>query len=176
MTKTRLTAGLLALAAMAHAPAAMAQECISEKEVSSLAIYVTPLVIDSVRDKCAGTLSASGFLATKGNDFRARYAALGDDTWPSAKSALFKFMGKKAGSGSNDIAQFKDLPDNVTRPLVDAIFTQKIGEDLKVKDCSKFERGMKLISPLEPRDTGALLAFIAAMAGVKNPAICSEDS
>lgn len=176
MTKMKFLSGALALAAMAHSPAAMAQQCISEQEVASLAIYVMPLAIDSMREACAGTLSQDGFLATGGDQLRARYSALGDANWPHAKSALFKFMDKPGGSKSGDTEQFKQLPDDVTRPLLDAIFTQKIGESIKQKDCGKVERGMKLLSPIEPQDAGALIGYVAALAGVKNPPICRDES
>ncbi|MCP5396740.1 MAG: hypothetical protein H6918_08410 [Sphingomonadaceae bacterium] len=170
MMKKAATA--LALLAMAQAPTAMAQECITEQEFSSMVIYAVPLAVDGMKLKCSSTLAKDGFLATDGDAFRARYAALSDEMWPTAKATIVKMGGEKAQAG---LAELNALPDEVVRPLLDAMFSSKIGEEIKPKDCAKVERGLAVLAPINPRDAGALVAFVAAVANVKSAAICKLD-
>lgn len=172
----RIFAGTVALAALASGQAAAAQAaagCISEREVAQLAVYAVPSVIEGVRGKCAKTLSSSGFLATEGTAFAARYSALQGETWPGAKSAIAKFATAKSDAEtSNTFATLAGLPDEAVRPLVDALIAQKIGETIKSSDCSKVERGIQLLSPLGPRDSGALVGFVFGLVKPEAVAVC----
>lgn len=172
----RLFAATLAVAALTGAQAATAQaaaSCISEREVAQLAVYSVPSLIEGVRGKCARTLPASGFLATKGDAFAARYAALQADAWPGAKSAITKFATSKGdGRAAETFAGLSGLPDDAVRPLVDALIAQKIGEAIKPKDCGKIERGIQLLSPLGPRDSGALVGFVFGLVKPDAFAVC----
>jgi hypothetical protein len=172
----RIIAGTTALATLLSAQAATAQaaaSCVSEREVAQLAVYAVPSMVEGVRGKCAKTLSSSGYLATKGTALASRYAALQGETWPEAKRAIAKFATAKADAETaNTFATLAGLPDEAVRPLVDALIAQKIGETIKTKDCSKVERGIQLLSPLGPRDSGALVGFIFAMVKPDAVAIC----
>ncbi|MGX7952567.1 hypothetical protein ACWPM1_08370 [Tsuneonella sp. HG249] len=179
MQRLPISAALAVLAALipaqAQAQVQAAKACLTEREVAQMAVYAVPAVVEGVRGKCASKLSANGFLATKGNAFVAKYAALQSEAWPVAKSALLKFIGapKPGTSKANDpIAFFATLPDNSVRPLVDAMIAQKIGETVKPEHCGNVERGMQLASVMNPRDSGALIAFVMAMTKPKGPQIC----
>lgn len=174
-TIAALTAALAIVPAQAQAQHAAAKACLTEREVAHMAIYAVPAVVEGVRGKCGAKLSKSGFLATKGTTFAAKYAALQSETWPVAKSGILKFVGApKAGAAkANDpFAMFAALPDNSVRPLVDAMIAQKIGETVKPEQCVNVERGMQLASVMNPRDSGAMVAFVMAMVKPKNPVIC----
>ena len=161
--------------AQAQAQQAGAKACLTEREVSQMVIYSIPGAVEGVRGKCAARLSPTGFLSTKGDAFASRYAALQNETWPGAKSALLKFVGApKAGTAkANDpVALLSALPDTSIRPLVDAMIAQKIGESVKPETCANVERGMQLASVMNPRDGGALIGFVVAMAKPKNPPVC----
>lgn len=173
MIRTFVT--LTAAAALASSPAAAAATpgCITEKEISQLAIYSVPSLVEGVRAKCGRTLSAKGYLATRGDAFAANYAALQNETWPAAKNAITKFATTKADTKeAENFAMLAGLPDDAVRPLLDAIIAQKIGESIKTKDCTKVERGIQLVSPLSPRDSGALLGFIFSMVKPDDAMIC----
>lgn len=165
-------ASLFATQAQAQSQAASA--CLTEREVAQMAIYAVPSLVEGVRGKCGKTLSPSGFLASKGADFAARYAALQNETWPVAKAAILKFVGGKQAQakGRDSLAMFASLPDEAVRPLVDAMIAQEIGASLKPAQCTNVERGIQLASVMSPRDSGALIAFVMAMAKPKEPAIC----
>lgn len=161
--------------AQAHAQAQAVKACLSEREVAQMAIYAVPSVVEGVRGKCAAKLSKTGFLATKGDTFAAKYAALQNETWPTAKAGIMKFVGapKSGAAKANDsVAMLAALPDNSVRPLVDAMIAQKIGEAIKPEQCANVERGIQLASVMNPRDSGAMIAFVMAMTKPKNPAIC----
>lgn len=172
----RIIAGTAALAALVSAQTASAQaaaSCISEREVAQLAVYAVPSVIEGVHGKCAKSLAPSGFLATKGKAFAARYAALQGETWPGAKSAIAKFATSRTdGQAASTFATLAGLPDDAVRPLVDALIAQKIGETIKPKDCSTVERGIQLLSPLGARDGGALVGFIFGLVKPADLAVC----
>ena len=171
-----IIAGTVALAALASAQAATAQaaaSCVSEREVAQLAVYAVPSLVEGVRGKCGKTLAQTGFLATKGNAFAARYSALQGETWPGAKSAIAKFATAKSDAETaNTFAKLAGLPDDAVRPLVDALIAQKIGETIKPQDCWKVERGIQLLSPLGPRDSGALVGFVFGLVKPDEVAIC----
>lgn len=172
---------ITALAAAALVPAqaaaqqSAAKACLTEREVAQMAVYSVPAVVQGVRAKCVNKLSRTGFLATKGAAFAAKYAALQAETWPVAKAGVLKFVGTpKAGAAkANDpIAMFAALPDDAVRPMVDAMIAQKIGEAVKPEQCGNVERGIQLVSVMNPRDSGAMVAFVLAMTKPKNPPIC----
>ncbi len=178
------TPALIAAAAIAaliptQVQAQSAAGCLTEREVAQMAIYAVPSLVQGVRGKCANRLSSGGFLATKGDIFAQKYAALQSETWPVAKSAILKFVGGKdaAQTKANDpFAMFAALPDTSVRPLVDAMIAQKIGEEVKPDQCGNIERGMQLASVMSPRDSGAMIAFVMAMAKPKNSPICPAGS
>ena len=175
-----IIAGMVAITALTSAQAASAQSaaaCISEREVAQLAVYAVPSMVEGVRGKCAKSLSASGFLATKGNAFAARYAALQGETWPGAKRAIAKFATAKGDAETaNTFATLAGLPDEAVRPLVDALIAQRVGETIKAQDCWKVERGIQLLSPLGPRDGGALVGFVFGLVKPDDVAVCPAKS
>ncbi|MGN6499800.1 MAG: hypothetical protein ACTHKM_06605 [Tsuneonella sp.] len=173
-TKLAALAATAALSAAQTAAAATpAPACISEKEIAQLAIYSVPAMVEGVRAKCGPSLSSKGFLATRGAAFAASYAVLQGETWPSARSAITKFAAGKADA--KDAQNFKliaGLPDDAVRPLVDALIAQKVGESIKLGDCGKVERGIQLVSPLSPRDSGALLGFVFTLVKPDDATVC----
>jgi hypothetical protein len=176
------TPSLIATAALASLVPAQVQAqsaaaCLTEREVAQMAIYAVPSLVEGVRGKCVGKLAPTGFLATRGDAFAAKYAALQGETWPVAKSAILKFVsGSVKDRNSDTLAMVAALPDESVRPLVDGMIAQKIGESVRSDQCRNVERGMQLASVMNPRDSGALVAFVMAMAKPKTPAICPATS
>lgn len=149
--------------------------CLSEAELADVIVYATPAIVTGVRGKCSKTLPPTGFIASKATSWSSKYAALQGSTWPSAKSALVKLLGAKAGAnaqGQQMLAMVSALPDESVRPLVDSMVAQKIGESVKVGDCAKAERAMQLASVMAPRDNAALMAFVLANSGSKDLPVC----
>ena len=170
----KLAAGSLAAVALLSGNVAAAQQkCVTEKEFAQTMIYATPLAIDAANAKCADSLQSNGYLLSSSNSLRAKYAALQNETWPSAKSTAFK-IGQSTEAASQ-LSTFAALPDEALRPFVDALVTQKLNENIKIKDCKNIERGMRLLAPFAPRDTGALLGFVAGMIDSKALPICKAD-
>jgi hypothetical protein len=94
----RTATAVAALTAFASTQAVAAPPCLTEHEVANMAVYAVPALVKGVRAKCTGRLSASGFLATRGDSLAAKYAALQGETWPVARSGLLKFAGLKPGA------------------------------------------------------------------------------
>lgn len=171
MHSKRLSAALIAFAALAHTQVAMAAECVTEKEVSGLAIYALPSIVNGIGPVCAPHLPTDGYLARHGKDLVERYAKLGNANWPLAKSAMLKFIENK-DAGFDALAS---LPDDAVRPLVDAVLVQKIAGDIKTQDCGKIERGLGLIDKLPPETVGELIGFVMGLVQSKKPEICPEQ-
>ncbi len=171
MQPKRLSVTLIALAALAQAQAAMAAECVTEREVSGLAIYALPSIVNGIDPICAPHLASDGYLAQNSQNLAERYARLGDANWPLAKSAMLKFIGEK-DAGSEAIAS---LPDEAVRPLVEAVLVQKIAGDIKPQNCPKIERGFQLIDKLPPETVGEVIGFVMGLVKPKSPEICPEQ-
>lgn len=171
---TRKLAAAVALLAMGQSQVAMAQECIEQQDLSDAVVYAMPLLTDAFMSKCDGELAADGFMLTQGEEFAAPYRAQQDRNWPAASRLLAKFAaGDDEAQGNNEMAaMLGSLPEEAVRPFVDAIIVQKVSEEIKLADCGKIERGVALLAPLPPENTGGLAAFLFDMAGVKNPSMC----
>ena len=172
----KLAAAMTATLAIMQPSVLAAQECIEQDDLSDTLIYAMPLMVDAVSTKCNGSLSPTGFLATNGDSFVAPYAALQENSWTGAFRVLQQFAGagSKDKAGSDEMAQMLGaLPPEALRPFVDAIVVQKLGEEIKTKDCSKIERGMELLAPLPPENAGGLVAFLFDLAKVDRPSVCA---
>lgn len=161
---------------------ASAQECISQAQISNLAIYAVPLLVDGVQGKCVGQLPSDGFLATSGAEFTAPYTHLQDSVWPEAREGFMYFAangGKQdegmQGEGLANAQLLRSLPDEALRPLFDAIITQKVGESVKLGDCHKVERALELMAPLPPENTGELIALLVSAVGKQEPKVCESE-
>jgi len=173
---TRL-AGLIGAASLAIYPslaAAQQRPCITEEEVSAMAIYSVPSLVQAVRTRCNGQLAASGFLAREGDAFAGRYANLQNVVWPKAKSGLLKFGAGRQVDGRDASEMFAGLPDSAVRPLIDALIVQEASAKIAAKDCGKIERLMDAVSPIDPEVTGTLLGVILGLAGLDTPAVCQR--
>jgi hypothetical protein len=170
--KFRTALAVLAAATMTGAQAADAPaDCLSEAEISALAIYVMPQLIAATQNSCKGQLSATGFLATEGAAMAQKYAARADAVWPQAKSAFMKFAGD---SKSKDVQEFASLSDKALRPVIDELVVKKVGEEIHPKSCHDIERLAKALNAVDPDTTGALFSVIASLAvrDKQKPRVC----
>jgi hypothetical protein len=174
MKRNSTFGALLALAALAAPVGAQAAEakaaCMTEEEISSLAIYAVPSLISAAQTSCIGRLPARGFLSSGGTAMAQRYAARREAVWPKARSALFKF----GSTRDKDIAMFANLPDEAIRPLMDALIEQEVASEIKPGSCRNIERMAEVLAMLEPEAAGALTGVIAALAlgDEEKPRIC----
>nr|WP_137678391.1 hypothetical protein [Parerythrobacter lutipelagi] len=169
----RLAGAAVALAALAQPVAASAQACLPQEDVSDAVIYAMPLITQAAQTRCAQELADDGYLAASGAAFADRYVSLQDNAWPGAMRLLSQFAGDDAGSS---VELIQSLPETALRPFVDAIIMQKVSAEIKPKDCTKIERGMELLAPLPPQNTGDLVSFLFAMTDAKQPNVCKLDS
>lgn len=173
--KTRLLAPALALAALATAQTAHAQQqaCVNAQDLSDAIVYAMPLAYDAAQTACANRFAADGFMATRGESYIAQFRATQDTAWPGAFRFLKTFMDKEGGSDDQMGAMLSSMPEDALRPFVDALVGQMLAEEIKGDSCGKIERGIELLSPLPAENMGGLIAFIAEMTDLKNPPICT---
>lgn len=157
-----------AAAALAFQPAAASaqQTCLSEQEVSAIAIYSVPGLVQAVRLQCGAQLSANGYLARSGHAFSARYVALQAKAWSQAKTGLLKVLAGQATQGRQNLDMLANLPDDAVRPLVDVLIVQELAAKIPPANCRGIERAMQVAAPIDPEVAGTLLGVIA---GIVNP-------
>ncbi len=169
MTSTRGLAALAAGALALQPVAAQAQQtCVSEAEVAAIAIYSVPGLVQAMRLRCGGTLSASGYIARRGDSLSGRYAALQPRVWPRAKSGMLKVLGAQsnAAQGRQMLDSIGSLPDEAVRPLVDAWIVQEASARIPVSNCQRIEWVVEALAPVEPEIAGGL---IGALVGLVDP-------
>ena len=179
MTVRRILA-VASLAALAgQSVAASAQPaCVTEDEVSAMAVYSVPNLVEAVRVRCNGQLAPNGFLNRPDNPMRARYATLQTRVWPRAKSGIMKYLAARAGNGQNaqSLGMLSTLPDQTVRPLVDALTVQEASPKIDVKQCGRIERVIELASPIDPETAGNVLGAVLGLVDPKELPICPRRS
>lgn len=167
MVKAKLLAAAGALALLVQPQLAAAQQnCLSQPEISAMAVYAVPPVLAAVQSKCSAQLPDDGFLATEGRALAVRYAAIAPQKWPVARQALMKLAtGASAQRGDERqiIATLAQLPDQSVRPVVDSLITQKLAETINIANCGQIEQGISLLAPLDPSQAGAITAFVLSL-------------
>jgi hypothetical protein len=169
----------VSLAAMAsQSVAATAQTaCVTEDEVSAMAIYSVPNLVEAVRVRCNGQLAPSGFLNRPGNPMRARYATLQTQVWPRAKTGLMKVLAARAGAqNAQSLGMIGTLPDTSVRPLVDALIVQEASPKIDISQCGRIERVIELAAPIDPEIAGNLLGAVLGLVDPKELPICPRRS
>lgn len=172
------TRGLAAVAAAALAfqpiVASAQQACVTEDEASAIAIYSVPSLVQAVRLKCGGELSSSGYLARRGDALIGRYAPIQTRVWPRAKSGLLKVFASKAGasSGRQTLNAVASLPDEAVRPLVDALIVQEATPKIAPPNCTRLERVIEFVAPIDPEMAGGLLGAIAGLVNHRDFPVC----
>lgn len=172
----RMIAPVLALAALASAQTAQAQQqaCVAQKDLSDAVIYAMPIAYDAARNACANRFTKTGFIATRGDTYIAKFRAAQDKAWPGAFRMLKVFMADDTAGEAADMApMLESLPEEALRPFVDALVGQEIAKQIKGDSCTKIERGVELLSPLPTDNVGGLVAFIADLSDLKSPPICA---
>lgn len=171
----------LAGAALALQPSAAAaqQACVTEREVSALVVYSTPLALRAIGTRCAGQFAPAGFMASSSAQLAARYAAHGNAAWPDAFSALVTLVGKEAATGPSQqvelVQLLRQMPEEAVRPLVDEIVAQKVAGEVDVQDCGKIERMFEALAPLEPQEAGNLIGVLGSIVGLQDVPVCAME-
>lgn len=171
-----LTAAAAAALVLQPVAASAQQACLTEEEVSAIAIYSVPNVVEAVRLRCAGELSPGGFLNRPNNPFKNRYLALQAKVWPRAKSGLLKVLARKSGTaqGRQNIDMIANLPDGAVRPLVDALIVQEVSPKIDTRHCGRIERVIELASPIDPEIGGSVLGAVLGLADLEELPICES--
>jgi hypothetical protein len=178
MTK-RALAPALALVALATATTAQAQQqtCVAAADLGDTVLYAMPIAYDAVSTRCNKQLKADGFIARGGEAFIGKFRARQDSAWPGAfrllKTLMAQQSAEKGGRDADITAMIAALPEESLRPFVDGLVGQLLADEIKPDSCGKIERGMELLSPLPVENVGGLMAFIAELADLKNPSICT---
>ena len=171
--KVLATAGAAGLALQSGlACAQQPRSCLTEQEVSAIAIYSVPSLVQAVRQRCAGELTSSGYISRRGDTLTARYAVLQPAVWPSAKSGLFKLFAGKTGDGAGSLDSIATLPDEAVRPLVDALIVQETAPKIALKNCTRLERVIEVMAPIDPEVAGTLIGLLVGFADPEQMPVC----
>lgn len=170
----------MAAAAMVFQPviASAQPACITEDEVSAVAIYSVPSIIQAVRLKCGSQLSSSGYLARSGDALSRRYAALQPRVWPRAKAGMLKLLASQSsGSQARQTTQMlSTLPDDAVRPLVDALIVQEVSGKIATRQCTRVEWVIEAIAPIDPEVAGKVIGTVGGLIDPDQVPICARRS
>jgi hypothetical protein len=156
-------------------PGSSQAACISEAEVSALAVFLVPSLVEVVRERCADRLQADGFLSRDGDALVARYAALLEAVWPEAKAGFVKFAEADTKREREEADAMANLPDAGLQPLIEAVIAEEAAKSIRPADCSRIERLVASLAPIEPRAAGNLVAVIASLSGLDEPSVCPPE-
>jgi hypothetical protein len=177
VSPTRLVAaaGAVSLALQpALAAAQQARPCVTEQEVSAIAIYSVPSLVQAVRQRCSSELTSSGYLARRGDTLSARYAALQPAVWPRAKSGLLKLFSGASSDAGRSVETISSLPDDAVRPFVDALIVQESAPKIALKNCTRIERVIEVMAPIDPEVAGTLLGVLVGFADPEQVPVCDR--
>ena len=153
-------AALLALAALlAHTTAAAAQDqvpCLTEAEVSDLAVFLLPPLIDQAAIKCGPVLPPSAYLNRSGANLSARLRPAASAAWPNARRIAERI-------GQDQLSGF--LSEDVERSVIEAAVPATIVANLKPEACGTVSDFVETVSPLPPRNIGRLVALVIRAGG-----------
>ncbi len=180
MTVKRSLAPILALAALAQASVAQAQQqpCVPAADLGDSIIYALPIAYDAARTSCATRFARDGFITRGGDKFIAGFRARQNAAWPGTFRVLKTMMAADAknpaaAAGGPEIAALiAAMPEDSLRPFVDGMIGQMIAEEIKPDACGKIERAMELLSPLPVDNVAGLMGFVLEIADIKEPSIC----
>lgn len=151
----------LVLALTPVAAQAAAPPCLTPSEFTALSSYALPSIITGTTERCAATLPADAWLRRNGSQLATRYAAGKPAAWPSAKAAFFKIGGASANADATNL--LKTLPDSSLQPMVDALISGMVGQQLPPDRCGAINRLVQLLAPLPPENTAELIALAAGL-------------
>ena len=151
MLKTGVFLAMLGLPFAAHAQTA--QTCVTRTEAQSLVQFVLPDAITGIRDKCATTLSPSGFLSKSGSELAKRYKPGAALAWPKAKPVALRM----AGDMSKLISA---MPDEGLRILASNFVSAAVAKELPVEKCAPVDRVMEAVAPLPPENMAMLIVTL----------------
>lgn len=154
------TTALLALAALfMHATTGVAQDqrpCLSESEVSDLAVFLLPPLIDQAAIKCRPLLPAGAYLNRAGETLSARLRPAATAAWPNARRVAERL-------GSDQLSGF--LSDDVERSVIETAVPATIVANLKPAACPTVSDFVETVAPLPARNIGRLVALVLRAGG-----------
>lgn len=172
----KVLSAALALGACTLSQAASAQQsCITRAELSAVAIYAVPGIIQGAQLKCGATLPASGFLRTNGAAFSSRYANVRSGVWPEARSGALKYLAAKSPDAQQNLALIANLPEETVQPLLDVMVAQETAKNLNLQDCSAVDLTLEALAPLDPRAAANLVGLAANIMAKNDLLICALD-
>lgn len=175
MASTKGLATAVAAALVLQPIAASAQTaCVTEAEVSAIAIYSVPSLVQALRLRCGNELSTNGYIARRGDTLSGRYTALQPRVWPRAKAGMLKILGARSEGtqGRQMLDTVGALPDEAVRPLVDAWIVQETSARIPVKNCQRVEWVVEALAPVEPEIAGGLIGALVGLADQDKMPVC----
>jgi len=154
-------AATLALLSAGQAQAAATDQCLTRPELRGMIAYVLPSVVNSAATRCSTGAATDSFFASRAPQLLAELEPARVAAFPMARQAFKKFGGDKDRS---TMAIFDALPEEVFRPIVEAVVTEKIGGSIKPESCGDIDRIMKTIAPLPSANVTDLLTEVVMVA------------
>lgn len=154
-------AATLALLSAGQAQAAATDQCLTRPELRGMIAYVLPSVVGTATTRCSTGLASDSFFAARAPQLLLELEPARAAAFPLARQAFKKFGSSK---DKGTMAIFDALPEEVFRPIVEAVVTEKIGDSIKPESCGDIDRIMKTIAPLPSANVTDLLTEVMIVA------------
>jgi hypothetical protein len=144
--------------------------CVTRPELHAGITYFLPSVVEGVKQKCAATLPASSYFATRGTTLVDSYKALSKHDSPELISLMGK-VGLPPG----------EAPASVGKPMAEIatiMINAKVQEGIKPETCPTIDQALGLLDPLPAANmVGLVELFVDVMTAAdvkkgKKPFLC----
>ena len=134
---------------------APAPPCLDRTDVNEVTMFLLPIALDGLADKCRAALPANAYLLNGGRALSSRLATASGTHWQGAKAAFEKISGEK-------------VPKGITQPTMTQLFREmakgEFIDKLKPADCADVNETAELLAPLPPENIGGLLRLLIRVA------------
>ena len=161
MIKLLLAAALLTPTTQVAPP----RPCLDRADVNEVTLFLLPLALDGLAEKCRAALPANAYLLTGGRALSTRVAAASSTHWQGARAAFEKISGEKV---------LKSVSEATMTQLFRELAKGELIDKLKPADCSDVNEAAELLAPLPPENLGGLVRLLMRAANA-NPEPGKKD-
>ena len=161
MIKLLLAAALLTPTTQVSPP----RPCLDRTDVNEVTLFLLPLALDGLAEKCRAALPANAYLLNGGHALSSRVAAASSAHWQGARAAFEKIAGEKVPKGVSEATVTQLFREVAKGELIDK---------LKPADCGDVNEAAELLAPLPPENLGGLVRLLIRAAN-SNPEPRKKD-
>jgi hypothetical protein len=140
--------------------------CLDRTDVNEITVFLLPIALDSLADKCRSALPANAFLLNGGHVLSLRLASEGSAHWRGVMAAIAKLGGERVPAGISQATSAQVFREMMRGEVIDK---------LKPADCADVNEAAELLAPLPPENIGGLVRLLIRASGADRQPGKRED-